>query len=683
MTKISVDSHSCEFGYELLSVLPYAYNLHSKGLLDKSISGFDTKCLYFFNDKHEEKQIERSWNSVVKLQNEKFPNMKIHRRELDWEFFSPPPFKEFYSDKKIQFEKETIVIFNRFNSEWGKNPINFLDLNTLQKLFEMLSPKYQIVYLNLNHDKRYFDHFKPKNLGDESVLKKFPNVLTFQKLKSLYPKLTINELQCRIFANCQKYISSNGGQLILSAYFGGENIIFSKECNELNPEVNSFYGWYHKLGGGVFQHVNSYTDLLEMVKIKWIDNKPLVNILIRTSNRPEYFRDCINSIYSQTYKNINIIVGVDTDQTYNYVKKDKCRIVSYKKEDFEVPTKPNSEDYGHEFIPNSYMNKLMDECKYGYIMYLDDDDVYQDNQSLEFIVSKIQTENDLLFWKVQFPHRVVPAPSKFRQPPELTQVDTVGFMFPVKYRVDWEPFSNGDFRVAKQLYKNVPFKRYIDKILTKVQRNVKLGRGLRDDKKDNVPFVSDVVEKNQRKVVEKKKLSIPTTEDQNLKMKVEKSNSEKILESKLDLKSIVPPQKLNQLLESKLNRVTQIVIETEKQEVEVKPIKKIVSTSPPEQKNLIIQQVLNKRKSVPPKVETNEGQKKEVKKLNQINYDNLNTILEKKPNIKIDRKENLPNKNPNLRNEVFEIKQRQVHREKTHQKTIGGETKPKLNIRIR
>ena len=33
--------------------------------------------------------------------------------------------------------------------------------------------------------------------------------------------------------------------------------------------------------------------------------------------------------------------------------------------------------------------------------------------------------------------------------------------------------------------------------------------------------------------------------------------------------------------------------------------------------------------------------------------------------------------------QIFEIKQRQVHREKTHQKTIGGETKPKLNIRIR
>ena len=35
----------------------------------------------------------------------------------------------------------------------------------------------------------------------------------------------------RLLANCSKYISSNGVQLILSAYFGGENIIFSQNRN--------------------------------------------------------------------------------------------------------------------------------------------------------------------------------------------------------------------------------------------------------------------------------------------------------------------------------------------------------------------------------------------------------------------------------------------------------------------
>ena len=50
MSKIEVNSENIEFGYELISCIPYAYYLHQNNLLKKTISGADTQCLYFFSE---------------------------------------------------------------------------------------------------------------------------------------------------------------------------------------------------------------------------------------------------------------------------------------------------------------------------------------------------------------------------------------------------------------------------------------------------------------------------------------------------------------------------------------------------------------------------------------------------------------------------------------------------------
>lgn len=482
MGKISINSYNCEFGYELLSVLPYSYHLYKNNQLENTTSAYDTKCLYFFSPNHIETNQKRSWNSVQKLKSINFPNIDIHKKDLDWSKFSPPPLKEYYSNKKITFEKETIVIFNRYNNEWGKRPINFLDLPTLDKLFTYLKKEYQIVYLNLNHDERYFDHLPPIEFDDKKVLKNHPEVLTFKELQQKYNEYTINELQLRIFAGCEKYISSNGGQLILSAYFGGENIIFSKESREHDPNVNSFYRWYDKLGNGTFHHVNNYTDLLKTVEDKWVQKKPMINILIRTSRRPNYFKECIQSIYEQTFKNWNIIVGIDDKESEPYVQPEKCKLVYYDFSKYILPPRPNNNEYGVKFVYNLYINELYKYVKTGYCLILDDDNKLSSKDSLEIISNNIKTDDDLLFWKVKFHNRNVPNNNNFGGPPVLLDIDSAGFLFPISKKVDWEPFKRGDYRTAKALYKKVKNKIYIDNVLTQTQRKNEAGFGLRDDK---------------------------------------------------------------------------------------------------------------------------------------------------------------------------------------------------------
>jgi hypothetical protein len=528
MYENNVNSNCPEFGYELLSAVPYAYNLFLKGKLESTISAYDTSCLYFFSPNHTESNCQRSWNNMKKLWNNNFPNIQIHRKDLDWNLFSPPPFKEHYKSSAIKFEKETIVIFNRYNYEWGKPPINFLDLKTLEKLFDMLQDKYQIVYINIKGHKKYYDGVEPLDLKDDQLLLKYPKVIGINDLIKQYPDLTYNEVQLRVFANCEKYISSNGGQLILSAYFGGENIIFSKKCRELDPEVNSFYRWYYRLGGGVFQHVNNYDDLVELVRQKWVDNKPLFNILIRTSGRPNYFQGCIESIYKQKYKNWNIIIGVDDPKSEKYTKSVKGRTIHYNYKPTKEMVKPNSNEYGNFFIYNLYLNDLQNQVKNGYIIYLDDDDVLYDENSLDQLSEVINGEDQLVIWRVQFPNRLVPSDENFGKKPVMRDISGIGFTFHNKYKINWEPFKRGDYRVAKQLYEKVPKVTFLNKIITKLQREIEDGLGRRDD---IILQVTNVVERVKEDVIslkpEETNTILPkkkTIEFVNKKMDYEKIN---------------------------------------------------------------------------------------------------------------------------------------------------------------
>ena len=218
-----------------------------------------------------------------------------------------------------------------------------------------------------------------------------------------------------------------------------------------------------------------------MVKQKWVDDKPIINILIRTSGRPNYFKNCIQSIYDQTYRNWNIIVGVDDLNSKKYVQPEKCTLVEYDYTQYNFLVKPVGDEYGKEFIFNLYINDLYNYVKPGYILILDDDDVLYGPNSLKKMTSGIYDNQTLVFWRVKFTNRLVPSDNNFGGPPVLRDIDSCGFLFPSSYKIKWEPYKRGDYRVSRDLYKLVPNKLYINEILTKIQRSDGGGNGRRDD----------------------------------------------------------------------------------------------------------------------------------------------------------------------------------------------------------
>jgi len=254
---MTINSFNPEFGYELISVLPYAYWLHKQGLLTKTISAKGTEPLYYFSPKHEIDPSPRSWfnggtTAVYLMVQAGIPNAVIHKPKLDTDRFLPPPYKNAYANDWAKFKKPMFVIYNRYNNEWPgrpelNKPINYFSLELLDRLFTLLKPKYDILYCNIEGQTDLYDNAPPIKIKDYELCLKH-GVTHIKDLLIKHSGLSYNQIQLYYFANCDRFLTMNGGGSILASYFGGQNIIYTKYCKEL--ECGDF-SYYHLFGGSI------------------------------------------------------------------------------------------------------------------------------------------------------------------------------------------------------------------------------------------------------------------------------------------------------------------------------------------------------------------------------------------------------------------------------------------------
>lgn len=88
---------------------------------------------------------------------------------------------------------------------------------------------------------------------------------------------------------------------------------------------------------------------------------PLINILIRTCYRPEAFARCLESIISQTYRNIRIVVGYDRATALEYIPNN-------------IEVFPVVPYYEYPYYYDLYCNVLKEKVTIGWFLFLDDDD---------------------------------------------------------------------------------------------------------------------------------------------------------------------------------------------------------------------------------------------------------------------------------------------------------------------
>lgn len=84
-------------------------------------------------------------------------------------------------------------------------------------------------------------------INDYQLTEYFDDVMLFSDLCNLHQDLSFNEVQCMLYANCDKFISYVGGAGILASYFGETNIMWLSRGGESRENYFSKDSYYEKL----------------------------------------------------------------------------------------------------------------------------------------------------------------------------------------------------------------------------------------------------------------------------------------------------------------------------------------------------------------------------------------------------------------------------------------------------
>ena len=111
-----------------------------------------------------------------------------------------------------------------------------------------------------------------------------------------------------------------------------------------------------------------------------------VTIMIPTYNQASFIKKSVNSALSQSYPNLEILVGDDasTDSTVSIIKKINDPRIKYIK---------NSKNLGRV---NNYKNLLYEHASGDYILNLDGDDYYTDKNFVSDAISIIKKNRELV-----------------------------------------------------------------------------------------------------------------------------------------------------------------------------------------------------------------------------------------------------------------------------------------------
>jgi hypothetical protein len=233
-----------EFGPEIVTFLPFVYNLHIRGLLkNRRISTYSgMKPYYYFLGPR--KLIERTENRFFLPPGDRWwPHSDEHQRiPISGETY--PSFK--------RFRKKTNVLFiqNKYCVEWDEGPINFLSLETLRKIFESTEGKFKVVYSRqgiITNEAALgisIDHNKEMHLEDLALCESFPHVIVLEK-RRITDFRSYNSRKLYWIDRALLLAGVQGGSNYPWTYFKKDSVILHKRGRE--TEFSYQQGFYNYL----------------------------------------------------------------------------------------------------------------------------------------------------------------------------------------------------------------------------------------------------------------------------------------------------------------------------------------------------------------------------------------------------------------------------------------------------
>jgi hypothetical protein len=195
-----------------------------------------------------------------------------------------------------------------------------------------------------------------------------------------------------------------------------------------------------------------------------------VNILIRTGNRPTLFHTCVTSILSQNFIHKKIYVSYDTDESLEYLNTfTGLTQIAVTKTD--VP-----------FFYNLYCNDLLHQVKDGWVVFLDDDEMFSHANVLSILVSEIHRNNQdtsfVYIWKFGRADKLV-FPSDIHNV-RVGEIDTCSFCFHSEFWktrgcVEWKAQQAGDYHFFHELTLGHDKCVFIDSIMTQTIQKDRIG----------------------------------------------------------------------------------------------------------------------------------------------------------------------------------------------------------------
>lgn len=238
-----------------MSHVPRAYQAHLNKTLSGTESWVGSAPFFFFSENHVERRASVTYTDSARIY------------DSDWKIPGIcPDFKLHYKNDRFVFDKPTVIINNKYISEWNRSPINFISLDSLSEIFNILIDDYTIIYIRANTQERgYWNDNQPAYQFDDYLMieAEYPDVVCMNTLLEYNPDLTYNQLQLMLHANCNKFISIAGGNAVISSYFGGVNIVYRSAEAKSNDRVlwhtNSHLT---QLSGATIIGVNTHNDLV-------------------------------------------------------------------------------------------------------------------------------------------------------------------------------------------------------------------------------------------------------------------------------------------------------------------------------------------------------------------------------------------------------------------------------------
>ena len=175
----------------------------------------------------------------------------------------------------------------------------------------------------------------------------------------------------------------------------------------------------------------------------------MINILVRTSNRPELFKRMLASVQAQTFKDWRLIVGYDNPLALAYIPNDP-KIDSL----CMVPQRE------HLFFWNMYCNDLKQQVTDGWFFYLDDDDFLVNKFSLEVIARHLTVDAGVICQFVRNkklkPHQI------YINSKQIIRGKIGGSCIFLhashKNLADWDGGRAADYRFIKEIESKLPLK---------------------------------------------------------------------------------------------------------------------------------------------------------------------------------------------------------------------------------